>query len=96
MQGNIMKYELCSIPGNENRLVHAACMAVGAKPGNIYNPLCIYGGVGLGSISELRVIHFKKLSKKPSKTAEKFINEIIDALANVIPSLLINIAILTV
>ncbi len=86
MQGNIMKYELYNyIPGNENRLVHAACMAVGAKPGNIYNPLYIYGGVGLGKTHLLQATGNLILKNYPQKrviymTAEKFINEIIDAI----------------
>lgn len=86
MRGNIMKYELDNyIPGNENRLVHAACMAVGAKPGNIYNPLYIYGGVGLGKTHLLQATGNLILKNYPQKrviymTAEKFINEIIDAI----------------
>ncbi len=86
MRGNIMKYELSNyIPGNENRLVHAACMAVGAKPGNIYNPLYVYGGVGLGKTHLLQATGNLILKNHPQKrviymTAEKFINEIIDAI----------------
>ena len=73
------------IAGDENRLVHAACMAVAAKPGNIYNPLYIYGGVGLGKTHLLQATGKKILRNHPEKnvvymTSERFINEIIEAI----------------
>jgi len=73
------------IPGNENRLVHAACMAVGAKPAGIYNPLYIYGGVGLGKTHLLQATGHEILKNYPDKrvvymTAEHFINRIIEAI----------------
>lgn len=86
MRSKMMKYRLANfIPGTENRLVHAACTAVAAKPGNIYNPLYIYGGVGLGKTHLLQATGNEILKNYPNKrviymTAEKFINEIIDAI----------------
>ncbi|MBD3270798.1 chromosomal replication initiator protein DnaA [Candidatus Peregrinibacteria bacterium] len=73
------------IPGDENKLVHAACMAVGAKPAGIYNPLYIYGGVGLGKTHLLQATGHEILKNYPSKrvvymTAEQFINKIVDAI----------------
>lgn len=73
------------IAGNENRLVHAACMAVAAKPGNIYNPLYIYGGVGLGKTHLLQATGRQIVKNYPDKkvvymTSERFINEIIEAI----------------
>ncbi len=73
------------IPGSENRLVHAAAMAVGAKPAGIYNPLYIYGGVGLGKTHLLQATGHEILKNYPSKrvvymTAEHFINKIVDAI----------------
>ena len=86
MRSNIMKYRLNNfIPGAENRLVHAACMAVAAKPGNIYNPLYLYGTVGLGKTHLLQATGNEIMRNYPNKrviymTAEKFINEIVDAI----------------
>lgn len=73
------------IPGGENRLVHAACLAVGAKPAGIYNPLYIYGGVGLGKTHLLQATGHEILKNYPEKrvvymTAEHFINKIVDAI----------------
>jgi chromosomal replication initiator protein len=73
------------IPGSENRLVHAACLAVGAKPAGIYNPLYIYGEVGLGKTHLLQATGLEILKNHPGKrvvymTAEHFINKIVDAI----------------
>lgn len=74
-------------PGNENRLAYAACMAVAAKPGNIYNPLYLYGGVGLGKTHMLQGIGIEISKNYPGKnvvymTSERFINEIVDAIGH--------------
>jgi len=80
------KYTLQNfISGNENKLVHAACQAVGAKPGGIYNPLYIYGEVGLGKTHLLQATGQEILKNFPGKrvvymTAEHFINKIIEAI----------------
>ncbi len=73
------------IPGSENRLVHAACMAVGAKPAGIYNPLYIYGGVGLGKTHLLQATGLEILRNYPNMrvvymTAEHFVNKIVEAI----------------
>jgi chromosomal replication initiator protein len=73
------------IAGSENRLVHAACLAVGAKPAGIYNPLYVYGEVGLGKTHLLQATGHEILKNYPDKkvvymTAEHFINKIIDAI----------------
>ncbi len=73
------------IPGSENRLVHAACMAVGAKPAGIYNPLYIYGNVGLGKTHLLQATGHEILRNHPDMkvvymTAEHFINKIVEAI----------------
>ena len=80
------KYTLDNfIPGNDNQLPHAAALAVAAKPGGIYNPLFLYGGVGLGKTHLLQGIGLEIQKKNPGKkvvymTSEKFINEIISAI----------------
>lgn len=80
------KYTLNNfIPGSENKLVHAACLAVAAKPAGIYNPLYIYGGVGLGKTHLLQATGHEILRNYPGKkvvymTAEHFINKIIEAI----------------
>lgn len=82
------KYTLQNfIAGNENRLAHAACLAVGAKPGDIYNPLYLYGGVGLGKTHLLQGAGLQILRNHPRKnivymTSERFINEIVEAIGN--------------
>ncbi|HLG25412.1 MAG TPA: chromosomal replication initiator protein DnaA [Candidatus Gracilibacteria bacterium] len=73
------------IAGTENRLAHAACMAVAAKPGDIYNPLFLYGGVGLGKTHLLQGTGIEIKKNYPNKnvvymTSERFINEIVEAI----------------
>lgn len=73
------------IVGKNNELAHAACRAVAANPGIAYNPLFIYGGVGLGKTHLLQAIGHD-LSKKTDKilyvTCEKFTNDYIQAVRN--------------
>jgi len=82
------KYTLQNfIPGNENRLAHAACMAVAAKPGDIYNPLYLYGGVGLGKTHLLQATGIEINRNFPHKkvvymTSEKFTNEVVEAIGS--------------
>ncbi len=86
MRSKMMKYTLDSyIPGADNRLVHAACLAVAAKPGSIYNPLYIYGGVGLGKTHLLQATGNQIHKNYPNlrvvyMTSETFTNEIIEAI----------------
>ena len=76
------KYNFDSfIVGKNNELAHAAAKAVAANPGVAYNPLVIYGGVGLGKTHLLQAIG-NELSKKTEKilyvTSEKFSNDYIN------------------
>ncbi|MDD4412092.1 MAG: chromosomal replication initiator protein DnaA [Patescibacteria group bacterium] len=76
------KYNFDSfIVGKNNKLAHAAALAVGKNPGVAYNPLVIYGGVGLGKTHLLQAIG-NELSKKTDKilyvTSEKFTNDYIN------------------
>jgi len=73
------------IVGKGNELAHAASQAVSANPGNAYNPLFIYGGVGLGKTHLLQAIGHD-VSKRTNKilyvTCEKFTNDYIHAVKN--------------
>ncbi len=80
------KYTLDSfIVGQDNRLAHAASAAVAANPGGAYNPLFVYGGVGLGKTHLLQATGNEILRNDPNKvvvyvTSERFTNEIIEAI----------------
>lgn len=73
------------IVGKNNELAHAACQAVAANPGKAYNPLFIYGGVGLGKTHLIQAIGHS-LSKSTDKilfiTSEKFTNDYVQAVRN--------------
>jgi len=73
------------VVGKENRLPHAACSAVAHMPGGIYNPLYIYGKVGLGKTHLIQAVGSEILKNFPDHvikyvTAERFVTEIIDAI----------------
>ncbi|HBP00823.1 MAG: Chromosomal replication initiator protein DnaA [Candidatus Moranbacteria bacterium GW2011_GWE1_49_15] len=75
------------IVGENNELARAACYAVSQNLGKIYNPLFIYGGVGLGKTHLLQSIGNEILKKDPHKkikyiTSERFANELIDSIRN--------------
>jgi len=70
------------IVGKGNELANAACRAVAANPGNAYNPLFIYGGVGLGKTHLLQAIGHEVINKSDRVmyvTSEKFTNDYIQA-----------------
>jgi chromosomal replication initiator protein len=75
------------VVGKSNELAYAASMAAGETPGKKYNPLFIYGGVGLGKTHLLQAIGHAILKKNPRAkilytNAEKFTNEFVNALRN--------------
>ena len=75
------------VVGMNNQFAHAACVAVGQKPGKVYNPLFFYGGVGLGKTHLMQaigqhVLANRKGAKVAYVTSEKFTNEFIDAIQN--------------
>ncbi len=73
------------ITSPENRLAHAACQNVAKFPGQNYNPLFIYGGVGLGKTHLLQATGNEVLKNNPSAfvvytTTEAFTNEVVQAM----------------
>ena len=71
------------VVGKGNELAHAACQAVAANPGKAYNPLFIYGGVGLGKTHLLQAVG-NEISKNTNKilyvTCERFTNDYVQAI----------------
>src|SRR3954451_4666823 len=70
------------IVGSAHRLAHAASLSVAERPGHAYNPLFLYGGVGLGKTHLMHAIGNQVIAKFPRKrvvyaTSEKFTNEFI-------------------
>ncbi|MDP2600858.1 MAG: chromosomal replication initiator protein DnaA [Deltaproteobacteria bacterium] len=82
------KYNFDSfVPGNGNQLAYAAAKAVAELPGGHYNPLFLYGGVGLGKTHLLNAIGLEISKKNPGfrivyTSAEKFMNEFINNVRN--------------
>lgn len=73
------------IPGNSNRFARTVALAVAEGSGQDFNPLCIYGGSGLGKTHLLNAIGNEALRKEPSLkvryvTSEEFTNEFIESL----------------
>ncbi|MBX4191275.1 MAG: chromosomal replication initiator protein DnaA [Candidatus Doudnabacteria bacterium] len=72
------------IVGSNNQLAHAASLAVSKKPGSVYNPLFIYGGVGLGKTHLMQAVGADVMKKDPNAkvlyvTSERFTNEFVTA-----------------
>jgi len=72
------------IVGSGSELAHAACQAIAQNPGTKYNPLFIYGGVGIGKTHLIQAVGNALLQRKPDAhvvyvSTEQFVQEFIDA-----------------
>lgn len=72
------------IVGSGNELAHAACQAVANTPGSKYNPLFLYGGVGIGKTHLIQAVGNAIVSRNPNTSVvyvstEQFVQEFIDA-----------------
>ena len=73
------------IVGASNELAYAACQAISLNPGTKYNPLFIYGGVGLGKTHLIQAVGNEVRKNNPNArviyiTSEQFVNEFVDSI----------------
>lgn len=73
------------VVGSSNELAYAVCQAIAAKPGTKYNPLFLYGGVGIGKTHLIQAVGNAVLAAKPGArvvyaSTEQFVQEFVDAL----------------
>ncbi len=80
-QGLNSKYTFDNfIVGGANELAYAACQAISQKPGDKYNPLFLYGGVGIGKTHLIQAVGNEILKNKPTAhivyiSTEQFVQE---------------------
>ncbi len=73
------------VVGSGNELAYAACQAIAQNPGTKYNPLFVYGGVGIGKTHLIQAVGNAILAKRPSAhvvyiSSEQFVQEFLDAI----------------
>lgn len=73
------------IVGSGNELAFAACQSIAQNPGTKYNPLFLYGGVGIGKTHLIQAVGNAVLAQKPGSkvlyiTSEQFVQELVDAI----------------
>src|SRR3990167_5740987 len=73
------------VVGASNELAYAACQAIAAAPGTKYNPLFLYGGVGIGKTHLIQAVGNEIMAKKPGArvvyaSTEQFVQEFVDSL----------------
>jgi len=73
------------VVGSGNELAHAACQAIAANPGSKYNPLFLYGGVGIGKTHLIQAVGNAVVAANPGArvvyvSSEQFLQEFVDAL----------------
>jgi chromosomal replication initiator protein len=73
------------IVGSSNELAYAACQAISQNPGTKYNPLFVYGGVGLGKTHLIQAVGNEIIKKNPGSkvvyvTSEQFVNDFLDSI----------------
>lgn len=73
------------IVGSGNELAYAACQAIATKPGEKYNPLFLYGGVGIGKTHLMQAVGNEILKRNPQShvvyiSTEQFVQEFLDAI----------------
>lgn len=73
------------VVGSGNELAYAACQAIAVRPGTKYNPLFLYGGVGIGKTHLIQAVGNALIAKQPTTrvvyaSTEQFVQEFVDAL----------------